>query len=162
MTSKILETAFTMDSSSIKYGPGITREVGDDMKNLGATRVLLVTDPNLSGSEFVNLTYDALKAEGIDVVLFDKVRVEPTDLSFKEAIAVAQDGDFDGYVAVGGGSTMDTAKVANLYATHPAEFLDYVNPPIGKGKLVPGSVKTINCHSHYRRYRKRDYRCCHF
>jgi hydroxyacid-oxoacid transhydrogenase len=113
------------------------------MKNLGATRVLVVTDPNLSNSEPVKITVDALKAAGIDAVLFDKVRIEPTDQSFKEAIAFAVDGDFDGYVAVGGDSTMDTAKAANLYATHPADFLDYVNPPIGKGIPVPGALKPL-------------------
>jgi hydroxyacid-oxoacid transhydrogenase len=143
MSSLKLETAFTMDTSSIKYGPGITREVGSDMKNLGATRVLLVTDPNLSNSEAVKIACDALKVEGMDVVLYDEVRIEPTDLSFKEAISVAQEGNFDGYVAVGGGSTMDTAKAANLYATYPADFLDYVNPPVGKGKPVPGSLKPL-------------------
>jgi hydroxyacid-oxoacid transhydrogenase len=143
MTFQPLETAFTMDTSSIKYGPGITREVGFDMKNLGARRVLLVTDPNLADSEPVKVATDALKAQGIDVALFDQVRVEPTDQSFKEAIAFAVGGDFDGYVAVGGGSTMDTAKAANLYATHPADFLDYVNPPIGKGIPVPGALKPL-------------------
>ena len=127
----IYESAFTMDTSSIKYGPGVTREVGHDMKNLGATRVLVVTDPNLSGSEPVKIACDALRAQGIDVVLFDQARIEPTDHSFKEVIDFAVDGEFDGYVAVGGGSTMDTAKAANLYATYPAAFLDYVNPPIG-------------------------------
>ena len=53
------------------------------------------------------------------------------------------DGRFDGYVAVGGGSSMDTAKAANLYATHPADFLTYVNPPIGKGVPVPGPLKPM-------------------
>jgi len=143
MTTQSLETAFTMDTSSIKYGPGVTREVGFDMKNLGATRVLVVTDPNLADSEPVKITIDALAAAGIDAVLFDQVRVEPTDQSFKEAIAFAADGSFDGYVAVGGGSTMDTAKAANLYATYPADLLDYVNPPIGKGIPVPGALKPL-------------------
>ena len=143
MASQSLETAFTMDTSSIKYGPGVTREVGYDMKNLGAARVLVVTDPNLADSEPVKTTKDALKAQGIDVVLFDQVRVEPTDQSFKGAIAFAASGDFDGYVAVGGGSTMDTAKAANLYATYPADLLDYVNPPIGKGIPVPGPLKPL-------------------
>ncbi len=137
------ESAFTMDTSSIKYGPGVTREVGHDMKNLGAARVLVLTDPNLSGSEPVKISCAALRAQGIDVVLFDQVRVEPTDRSFKDAIDFAVDGKFDGYVAVGGGSTMDTAKAANLYATYPADFLDYVNPPIGKGIPVPGALKPL-------------------
>jgi hydroxyacid-oxoacid transhydrogenase len=143
MTTQPLETAFTMDTSSIKYGPGVTREVGFDMKNLGAKRVLVVTDPHLADSEPVKMAMDSLKAQNIDVVLFDQARVEPTDESFKEAIVFAAEGDFDGYVAVGGGSTMDTAKAANLYATYPADFLDYVNPPIGKGIPVPGQLKPL-------------------
>jgi hydroxyacid-oxoacid transhydrogenase len=137
------ETAFTMDTSSIKYGPGVTREVGYEMKKFGSKRVLIVTDPNLSNSEMVSITCKALQDEGIDAVVYDQVRVEPTDESFKHAIAFASAGNFDGYVAVGGGSVIDTAKAANLYATYPADFLDYVNPPIGKGIPVPGVLKPL-------------------
>jgi hydroxyacid-oxoacid transhydrogenase len=137
------ETAFTMDTSSIKFGPGVTSEVGHDMQRLGAKRVLVVTDPHLTNSEAVQITLAALKAQGIDAVLYDQVRVEPTDQSFKATIDFATAGKFDGYVAVGGGSVMDTAKAANLYATWPADFLDYVNPPIGKGIPVPGPLKPL-------------------
>jgi hydroxyacid-oxoacid transhydrogenase len=137
------ETAFTMDTSSIKYGPGVTREVGNDMKELGTRRVMVVTDPNLTKSQSVAVTLEALRAEGIDAVLFDRASVEPTDVSFVEAIRFAKDGKFDGYVAVGGGSSMDTAKAANLYATHPADLLTYVNVPIGQGRPVPGRLKPL-------------------
>ncbi len=137
------ETAFTMDTTRIKFGPGVTREVGADMAGLGAKRVMVVTDPRLSQSEPVAITLAALRAAGIDAVLFDRVRVEPTDQSFKEAIQFAVDGNFDGYVAVGGGSSMDTAKAANLYATYPADLLTYVNPPIGQGQPVPGRLKPL-------------------
>jgi len=132
-----------MDTSSIKFGPGVTREVGHDMQQLGVKRVMVVTDPNLANSEAVAVTLEALRAVGIDAVLFDQVRVEPTDASFKEAIRFASEGQFEGYVVVGGGSSMDTAKAANLYATYPAEFLAYVNPPIGEGHPVPGSLKPL-------------------
>lgn len=137
------ETAFTMDSSSIKYGPGVTREVGYDMKSLGATRVMVLTDPHMAESEAVAITIDSIRKEGLDAVLYDQVRVEPSDLSLKEANQFAQDGDFDGYVAVGGGSVMDTAKAANLYATYPADFMAYVNPPIGEGVPIPGKLKPL-------------------
>ena len=137
------ETAFTMDTSSIKYGPGVTREVGHDMKELGTRRVMVVTDPNLTKSQSVSVTLEALRKEGIEAVLFDRVSVEPTDLSFMEAIRFAKEGKFDGYVAVGGGSSMDTAKAANLYATYPADLLTYVNAPIGQGKPVPGRLKPL-------------------
>ena len=128
MDTKSLETAFAIDTSSIKYGPGVTREVGYEMSRLGARRVMVVTDPNLVSSE---------------AVLFDRVHVEPTDVSFKQSIEFATDGHFDGYVAVGGGSSIDTAKAANLYATYPAGLLAYVNAPIGEGRPVPGPLKPL-------------------
>jgi hydroxyacid-oxoacid transhydrogenase len=104
-----LETAFTMDTSSIKYGPGVTREIGNDMAALGAKRVMVVTDPRIAKLEPVAVVLEALRKEGIDAVLYDRTRVEPTDQSFKDAIDFATAGNFDGYVAVGGGSAIDTA-----------------------------------------------------
>ena len=137
------ETAFSMDTSSIKYGPGVTREVGFDMTNYGCRRVMVVTDPYLSGTPSVAVTMESLREAGIDAVLYDQSSVEPTDASFKAAIEFAQAGNFDGFLAVGGGSSMDTAKAANLYATHPADFMTYVNPPIGEGVPVPGPLKPM-------------------
>ena len=137
------EYAFTMDTSSIKFGVGATREVGYDMRQLGARRVMVLTDPRLAHSAPVETVMESLRHHGIDAVLYDQVQVEPTDQSFKDASRFASEGKFDGFVAVGGGSTMDTAKAANLYATYPADFLDYVNPPIGKGKPVPGPLKPL-------------------
>lgn len=137
------ETIFTMDTSSIKYGPGATREVGAELRRLGARRVLVVTDPTVARLAPVATTLDAIRAAGIAVELFDRVRVEPTDVSFAEAIAVATAGKFDAYVAVGGGSSIDTAKAANLYATYPADLLAYVNAPIGRAEPVPGPLKPL-------------------
>ena len=138
-----LETAFSMDTSSIKYGPGVTREVGWDMEEQGARRVMVVTDSHLSDKEPVAVTLEALGRHGIDAVLYDRASVEPTDVSFKEAIQFAADGNFDGFVAVGGGSSIDTAKAANLYSTHPADFMTYVNLPIGKGDAGSRPIKTV-------------------
>lgn len=137
------ETIFTMDTSSIKYGPGATREVGEELRRLGARRVLVVTDPTVARLAPVATTLDAIRAAGIAAELFDRVRVEPTDVSFGEAIAVATAGRFDAYVAVGGGSSIDTAKAANLYATYPAPLLTYVNAPIGRAEPVPGPLKPL-------------------
>ena len=114
-----LETAFSMDTSSIKYGPGVTREIGWDMEEQSAHRVMVVTDANLRDKEPVSVALEALRKHGIDTVLYDHASVEPTDVSFKEAIQFAEEGNFDGFVAVGGGSSIDTAKVANLYSTYP-------------------------------------------
>jgi len=138
-----LETAFSMDTSSIKYGPGVTQEVGWDMEELGARRVMVVTDPGMTESEAVSVALESLQKNGIETVLFDQASVEPTDISFKEAIKFAEDGKFDGFMAVGGGSSMDTAKAANLYSTYPADFMTYVNPPIGGGIPIPGPLKPL-------------------
>jgi len=137
------ESAFSMDTSSIKYGPGVTREVGWDTEEQGSRRVMVVTDPGLTESEPVSITLESLRKHGIDAILFDQASVEPTDISFKSAIKFAQEGNFDGFVAVGGGSSMDTAKAANLYSSHPADFMTYVNPPIGKGVPIPGALKPL-------------------
>jgi hydroxyacid-oxoacid transhydrogenase len=137
------ETAFTMEGSSIKFGPGVSREVGEDLKRFGVKRVLIFIDPNLIESQVAATVLEATKAQTIDAVTFHDIRIEPTDASFKTAINVAVDGKFDGFVAVGGGSTIDTAKAANLYATYPADFLEYVNAPIGRGTPVPGPLKPL-------------------
>jgi hydroxyacid-oxoacid transhydrogenase len=137
------ETAFSMDTSSVKYGPGVTREAGHDMRQMGARRVMVVTDPGLGGSEPVAVTLQALRDAGLDAVLYDQARVEPTDASLQEAVRFAVDGRFDGYLAVGGGSSIDTAKAADLYASCPADFLAYVNPPLGDGRPVQGRMAPL-------------------
>jgi len=135
--------AFEMAASIIRFGPGTTREVGMDLSELGLKRVMVVTDSNLTGMPPVKTVLESLSLENVSYSLFDRVRIEPTDSSLKEAIEFAKSDLFDGFVAVGGGSTIDTAKVANLYATYPADFLDYVNPPIGKGIPIPGELKPL-------------------
>lgn len=137
------ETAFEMATASVRFGPGVTREVGMELADMGAHRVMVVTDANLSKLPPVATVLESLEQEKVEFALFDRVRVEPTDVSFKEAIDFAQADSFDTFVAVGGGSTIDTAKVANLYSTCPADFLDYVNPPIGKGVPIPGPLKPL-------------------
>ena len=137
------DTAFSIDTSSIKYGPGVSEEIGYEMSRLGSKNCLVVTDPNMRHSNAISVTQNSLNKENIKVTIFDEVQVEPTDQSFKNAIQFAIDGQYDSFVAVGGGSSIDTAKAANLYSTYPDEFLAYVNAPIGMGKQVPGPLKPL-------------------
>jgi hydroxyacid-oxoacid transhydrogenase len=141
----VLESILRVSSSNIKFGFGATKEIGFDMKDLGAKKVMVVTDRTLAEKEVVKVVIKALQDEGIETVLYRDTRIEPTDISMLEAIDFAVSGRFDGFVAVGGGSSMDTAKTANLYSTYPADFLTYVNAPIGKGTPVPGPVKPLIC-----------------
>lgn len=138
------EYAFEMVASSVRFGPGVTREVGQDLLDLGVRRALVVTDPNLVGGTAVQTVLESLEEAGVAAVLYDRVRVEPTDVSFKEAIAFADAHPCEGIVAVGGGSVIDTAKAVNLYTTYPpADFLDYVNAPIGRAVPIPGPLKPL-------------------
>jgi hydroxyacid-oxoacid transhydrogenase len=137
------DTAFQVATSNIRFGTGITREVGMDLQELHARRVMLVIDPALVELPVGQTVVESLRDSHIDVARYDRVQVEPTDGSFQEAARFAVDGNFDVFVAVGGGSTIDTAKAANLYSTYPAEFFDYVNAPIGKGRPVPGPLKPL-------------------
>jgi alcohol dehydrogenase class IV len=135
------ESIFSVSPSPVKFGPGALEEIGKDAKNLGMRRVALFTDRWVGQLECVETAKRAIAAEGLGLVVFDECLIEPTDQSFLEAAAFASDGDFDGYISLGGGSVMDTAKAANLYATYPDEFLAYVNAPIGQAKPVPGPLK---------------------
>ncbi len=138
------EYGFQMITSNLRFGPGTTGEIGMDLADLGLGKVMVLTDPGLAGSAPVKTVLRSLDDEGLGYELYDRVRVEPTDDSFKQAVAFAEKGGFDGFVAVGGGSTIDTAKAANLYSTHPpSDFLDYVNAPIGKGLPIPGPLKPL-------------------
>merc|ERR1712110_244997 len=94
-------------------------------------------DKNVAQLGPMKATVDSLTKAGVNFKVYDDVRVEPTDVSFKAAADFAKLHKFDAILAVGGGSVIDTAKAANLYASDPeADFLDYVNAPIGKGKPV--------------------------
>jgi len=97
------DTAFQMATSNIRYGPGVTREIGMDLADMGVKKVMLVTDPQLAKLEPVAAVLESLDDEKVGYALFDRVRIEPTDESFQEAIAFAGSQPFDGFVAVGGG-----------------------------------------------------------
>lgn len=137
------DTAFQFAASNIRYGSGCTREIGYDLQDLGVKKPLVLIDPVLKNLTAEIAVREALDIAGVKATFFDQVVVEPTDVSFQAAAKFAQEGGYDGFVAVGGGSTIDTAKAANLYSTYPAEFLDYVNPTIGRGKPVPGPLRPL-------------------
>jgi hydroxyacid-oxoacid transhydrogenase len=137
------DTAFQFAASNLRFGTGITREVGDDLVDLGVRRTLLLIDGALRNTPTAETVFSSLKAARVDFEVYDRIIVEPTDTSFREAADFARSGRFDSFLAVGGGSTIDTAKAANLYSTHAADFFDFVNAPIGKGLPVPAPLKPL-------------------
>jgi hydroxyacid-oxoacid transhydrogenase len=138
------EIAFEMAASSVRFGTGVTHEIGMDLADLGIRSALLITDPVLRNMRPVHTVRESLETNSISHTLYDRARVEPNDESFLDAIEFARQCEYGAIVAVGGGSTIDTAKAVNLYTAYPPEdFLDYVNPPIGKGLPVPGPLKPL-------------------
>jgi alcohol dehydrogenase class IV len=137
------ETVFTLDATSIVFGPAAAGETGFHLGRLGVTRALLVSDPYVISLGITERVREVVVAAGIDAVIFDGVHVEPNEESALEAISFARDGGFDGYVGVGGGSSIDTAKIAALFATHGGELLDYVNRPIGDGTAPRGPLLPV-------------------
>ena len=132
---------FEVDGARIKYGRGVLAEVGEAAKALGIKRAAVFVDPHLREYEFVQIALGGLRDAKIDAAVYSEITVEPTDVSFKKAAAFAVDAKVDGFISIGGGSTIDTTKAADLYSTYPAEFMEYVNPPIGGGKPVPGPLR---------------------
>ncbi len=135
------ESIFTMEATPVKFGAGASADAGWELKRLGVKRAMLVTDPGVAALGHPERIKGLIEAEGIEVIVYDHARVEPTIESFQDAADFALEHEVDGFVSVGGGSSMDTAKVANLVSTHPAPVMDYVNPPVGEGKKPPAPIK---------------------
>lgn len=128
------ESVFTYGAPALKFGPGASDEIGHDLQQYGARRILVLTDPGVAATGHPQRIADQVAAAGTAAVVFDRVHVEPTDASLSEAVAFAREnGPWDAFVAVGGGSAIDTAKAVNLLTTNPGELIDYVNPPVGGG-----------------------------
>src|SRR5260370_15020059 len=137
------ETVFVMEMPPIEVGLGATDEVAYDLKRLGVKHTLISTDRGVMKLGLRERVRSLLKEDGINADILDEVDVEPTDQSF-EAIATFVGGrDYDGIVAIGGGSSIDSAKAANLFTSYPAPVMAYVNKPIGKGLPVPGPLKPL-------------------
>ena len=86
------DEAFSVEMSAITFGAGVLKEAGDHARSLGIERIALMTDKGLSGSAHVAIVAKSLAAAGVDTVVYDEVRVEPTDASFLDAARFAQDG----------------------------------------------------------------------
>lgn len=138
------ETVFTYGAPGLKFGRGASDEIGYDLSQLAVKRVLVLTDPGVAATGHPQRVADQMAQFGIEAAVFDGVHVEPTDASFTAAIDHArQTGPWDAYVAVGGGSTIDTAKAVNLMTTNDGELMDYINAPVGRARAPRNALKPL-------------------
>jgi hydroxyacid-oxoacid transhydrogenase len=145
-TKSAREYAFEFTASSLRFGPGVTRELGQDLHTFAAKKTLVVTDPTIAKLSPYHAVAESLRHHKCHFDTFDQVRVEPSQESFCKAIEVSKSGGYDSFVAVGGGSAMDTAKVCALFAANPdAELLDYVGPPFGRSLLPKHPMRPLIC-----------------
>lgn len=140
-TTGTRESVFTVEATPLKFGSGASSEAGWELERLGVTRAMVVCDPRVRAAGLTEPITAQFDTHGIAYEIYDEIHIEPTDASFAAAGAAARDGGFDGFVSIGGGSTIDTAKVANLLATHGGEVIDYVNPPVGGGRKPDAPLK---------------------
>lgn len=139
------EHAFEFDAARTRFGRGVLNELGETAKALGMRRVAIFTDKKVASQPFFASALASIPAAGLEAIVYDEVQIEPTDKSFLAAAQWAADGSPDGVVSIGGGSAIDTAKAANLFASHPppnglSDFLHYVNAPVGRASPVPGPL----------------------
>ena len=132
--------SFTVAMPKYTFGRGCLKEAGIRAASLGMRNVALFSDPMLVHGPYVATVVDALKKQNITVDIFSDIRIEPDDDTVLSASRFLGQGKFDGVVSVGGGSVIDTAKSAMVYARYPADFDHYFGPPVGPGNPVPGPV----------------------
>lgn len=142
-TEYITETIFTWGAPPLKFGVGAIDEIGFDCGQMGLSRVLIITDEGVAATGIPQRAAESMQNAGLKPAIFSGVHVEPTDKSFREAVEFAKDTDWDGFVAVGGGSSIDTAKAVNLLTTNPGDLMDYVNKPVGGGKAPTEPLKPL-------------------
>ncbi len=138
------ESVFTYGAPALKFGRGASDEIGCDLAALGARRVLVISDPGVMAVGHPQRVAERIAAYGIEVVVYGEAHVEPTDESLVAAIEHAREtGPWDAFVAVGGGSAIDTAKAVNLLTTNDGELMDYINAPVGRARRPQHPLKPL-------------------
>ena len=133
------ESVFTYTAPSLVYGRGAINDIAFHLRD--ARKVLIVTDPGVAATGAAQRVIDVLPCQ---VVVWDDTHIEPTDESLRRiSDFVRRTGRWDAFIAVGGGSSIDTAKAANLMFTNPGDLLDYVNAPIGGGRIPEQPLKPL-------------------
>src|ERR1035437_2429177 len=135
------ETIFTLEATPVKFGPGASQDAGWELKRLGVKRAMLVTDPGVAALGHPERIKKLIEAEGIDVVVYDRSRVEPTIDSFQDACDFALEHEVDGFVLVGGGLECGHGEGGDPAPVPPRPGDALRHPPGGRGPKAPGPAQ---------------------
>jgi len=139
----LMDSVWDLRVVRAKFGMGAIEEIGHDAKTFGGTRALIVADKGVAKAGLLEMVKHPLERQGVKTEIWDEVEPEPSYDSLRKAIEFAANRNIDFFVGVGGGSSIDTAKIINLITTHKGEILDYVAAPIGKGKKIGGPCRPL-------------------
>ena len=119
------------------FGPKTVERVGELAREIGAKRVLVVTDAGIVTAGHAQRVEHALQSAGLGVVIYDRVRENPTTTDVDQCVAVARAAGIDTFVGLGGGSSMDTAKGCNFILTNGGRMQDYWGVGKAKKPMLP-------------------------
>ena len=137
------ERIFTVEATPVKFGPGAALDAGWELRRLGARQVFFVVDPEVLRLGLADAVLEGVRAEGIEVTVYSDVETEPTLACFERAVVAARAADADAFAALGGGSAIDVAKVANLVVSDGGAIMEYVNAPVGGGRQPAGALRPL-------------------
>ncbi len=121
----------------VVFGPGSLKRLGELARELGDTRVLMVTDPGLEEAGHPQRAMASLREAGLEVFLFDGVEQNPSCRHVEAGVAFARPLDINLIVSVGGGSAMDVAKGINFLLTNGGRIEDYKGFGKAKKPMLP-------------------------
>ena len=116
-----MQNEFQFFITKIIHGVGSSKKVGDIAKKLGARKALVMHGPNVKAAGIVDPCIEALKADGITCIIYDKVEIESPMHSIEEAAALGRAEGADICVAIGGGSAIDSAKAIAYGLAEPEQ-----------------------------------------
>ncbi|MSR30190.1 MAG: iron-containing alcohol dehydrogenase [Gemmataceae bacterium] len=134
--SEFSEFEFT-PLNRVVAGPGALDRLGILAKELGAKRVLLVTDPGLEKAGHPQKAQAVLEKENLQVFVFDGVEENPQEHHVELGVEKARAAGIDTLVALGGGSSMDCAKGINFLLTNGGKMADYRGIGLAKKPMLP-------------------------
>lgn len=125
--------------TKIRYGIGIVKVLGEELKLLKAKKIMIITDKGLVQAGIVNKITDLIQAEGLSYIIYDEIEANPKDYNVELAAEKARRESIDTIVAFGGGSPIDAAKAVSVLIKQGGKVRDYQ----GKGKITDDCIPLI-------------------